>query len=163
METPLVLGSQRQGSQNKEKLARPPHIWTERQNAMTKSQKEVVERCNKKMIQVLLTGQACRQSSSHPHLETLECKTIFNMGRVLCFEQLLLINFRLSKWKELTSPSPSISQPGTTRTKSSTCKTLATTWESKESGHQKIGGFELRNYAKFFFVWLTSLGKFLLW
>ena len=44
METTLVLGSQRQGSQNKEKLARPPHIWTERQNAMTKSQKEVVDK-----------------------------------------------------------------------------------------------------------------------
>ena len=100
------------------------------------------------MIQVLLTGQACRQSSSHPHLETLERKTIFNMGRVLCFEQLLLINFRLSKWKELTSPSPSISQPGTTWTKSSTCKTFATNWEGQESGHQKIGGFELRNYAQ---------------
>ena len=46
METPLELDSQRQGSQSKEKLARPPHIWTQGQNVMTKSQKEVVERCN---------------------------------------------------------------------------------------------------------------------
>ena len=63
-------------------------------------------------------------------------------------ELFILVNFRLSKWKELTSPSPSISQPGTTWTKSSTCKTFATTWKGQESGHQKIGGFELRNYAQ---------------
>ena len=86
METPLVLGSQRQGSQSKEKLARPPHIWTERKNAMTKSQKRLLNNViRKRMIQVLLTSQACRQSSSHPHLETLERKTIFNMGRALYF------------------------------------------------------------------------------
>ena len=90
METPLVLGSQRQGSQNKEKLARPPHIWTERQNVLKSHKKRLLnDVIRERVIQALLTAQACRQSSSHPHLETLERKTIFNMGRVLCFEQLL--------------------------------------------------------------------------
>lgn len=66
METPLVLGSQRQGSQSKEKLARPPHIWTERQNGMTKSQKEVVEQCYKKTYDSGATDRPGLQAKQFP-------------------------------------------------------------------------------------------------